>query len=166
MAVSVCIYGFLVCLVIVQVFNRYVLGHALMWGDELAKLLLVWGIMLAVPLCIYHKRHMGVDNLLAKLSPRNQKILWTFINLLIIGMGIFYIIEGFKLTGKNYVQIMATLHISKAVSYAAVPVCAIFWTLFAIADIFMVWAETPRTPLIAQEDLAAPEHKEGGDGTC
>lgn len=165
MAILIIDFGVMVVIVIAQVFMRYIVGHALMWGDELLKTLLVWGVFLSIPLCIYYQRHMALDNLLLAMPLKVQKVMYTVIDAMIIAMAVFYIFAGIELTSKNVVQIMATLHISKAFSVVALPVSAVFWIVFTIADLYYIYTGKTRTPLNPPSEALVSEERNGGTGT-
>ena len=69
MVIVVAIFGALVTLTVAQVFMRYVVGHAFMWGDELMRVLLIWGVLLAGGLAFYYHRHLALELRVQGLPP-------------------------------------------------------------------------------------------------
>lgn len=159
LTITIVIFGVLVALVIAQVFMRYVVGQAFMWGDELMRMLMIWGVFLAGSLCFYYQRHLAVDNLLTALPPKARKVVHVIISLLIIGLACFYVYQGLALTENCSAQTMASLHISKAFCVVSLPVSAALWIIFEVADIYYTIADKPRTPLIESAEVR-PDGKE------
>lgn len=147
MALCITIFGTLVALVIIQVFMRYIVGHALMWGDELMRVLMVWGVMLAGGVAFYYRRHLALDYLLNAMPKKAQKILRTVIWVLIFGISIFYVYQGFKLASQNWVQKLPTLHFSMFYLQMSLPVSAILWLIFGINDLYFVHTDQEPKPL-------------------
>lgn len=159
LTITIVIFGVLVALVIAQVFMRYVVGHAFMWGDELMRMLMIWGVFLAGSLCFYYQRHLAVDNLLTALPQKVKKIVHIVIALMIIGLACFYVHQGLALTENCSAQTMASLHISKAFCVVSLPVSAALWIIFEVADIYYIITDKPRTPLIESTEVC-PDGKE------
>ena len=55
------IFVAMLCLIFVQVLNRFVLGWPLFWTEEVVRMLLVWSIMLAVPLVTLRREEISVE---------------------------------------------------------------------------------------------------------
>src|SRR5699024_9078442 len=69
---------------LIQVFMRYFVKHATVWSEDLAIFSFVWCIMLAVPVAVARREHIGVDYVLSKLQGVKKRILDVFINLAIV----------------------------------------------------------------------------------
>ena len=52
------------CIMILQVFFRYVLNYSLSWSDELTRYFLVWSTFLSVSYCIRKRISIEIDQLL------------------------------------------------------------------------------------------------------
>ena len=148
LAIIVVIFGVLVALTIVQVFMRYVMNNALMWGDEFMRFLMIWGINLSGGIGFYYQSHMAVDNILVKMPPMVQKIMRTIICALIVALACFYVWQGSILVEQNIVQIMPSLHISRAYLSVSLPISAVLWIIFSLTDLYYVWTGKEREPLI------------------
>lgn len=159
MAVVIAIFGALVTLTVAQVFMRYVVGHAFMWGDELMRVLLIWGVLLAGGLAFYYHRHLALDYLLVKLPPLPRKIVETAIWLSIILIGCFFVYHGSILAMNNIVQKLPTLHFSMFYVQIALPVSACLWIIFSINNIYCLLTGKALTPL-HEDDQAVPKKEE------
>jgi TRAP-type C4-dicarboxylate transport system permease small subunit len=61
-----------VCMVIVNVFFRYVLNKGIFWSEEVATICFVWSVFIGAAACHKHKMHISID-LLTKLAPKSLK---------------------------------------------------------------------------------------------
>jgi TRAP-type C4-dicarboxylate transport system permease small subunit len=64
----------LVVVVCLGVFFRYVLNASLVWYDEFASYLLVWLTFFGTVVAAYHKRHIGFELVVDKLTPRTRRV--------------------------------------------------------------------------------------------
>lgn len=61
-----------VCMVIVNVFFRYVLNKGIFWSEEVATISFVWSVFIGAAACHKRKMHISID-LLTKLAPKVLK---------------------------------------------------------------------------------------------
>ncbi len=61
-----------VCMVIVNVFFRYVLNMGIFWSEEVATISFVWSVFIGAAACHKRKMHISID-LLTKLAPNALK---------------------------------------------------------------------------------------------
>lgn len=50
---------------LVAVFFRYVLNHPVIWSEEAARYLMVWGICIGISIATEKKAHLGIDILVS-----------------------------------------------------------------------------------------------------
>ncbi len=74
----------LVCIIVVQVFLRYVMRSPLSWTEEVALLLLVWFGMLAVAIAVYRHTHMAITVIWSRLSTPVRHVVNISVEVLII----------------------------------------------------------------------------------
>ena len=65
----------IVALTFGQVAFRYLLGHPLIWSEELARLLLIWLVFLGAAALCWDGRHLDVDVVVRLLGPRARRAL-------------------------------------------------------------------------------------------
>ncbi len=99
---------FMVAIVCVGVFFRYVLNAALPWYDEFASYLLVWLTFYGAVVASAHRRQIGFDTLVARLAPRPRRFLETTAELCAIAFQVVLLWSGWVLT--------AAVHADTAVS--------------------------------------------------
>lgn len=118
----------MISIILLQVFCRYVLNNALPWPEEAARALMIW-MMAVVAGEAYRKgSFVAIDMLLFALPERASRILKLA---LLVGAGLVL----YKLTSlgidffeRGFRSRAASIHISRAWIYLAMPVC--FFTMF------------------------------------
>jgi TRAP-type C4-dicarboxylate transport system permease small subunit len=55
------------------VFERYVFAMGMIWTEELARYVMIWAALLAIPCCAYRREHIAVDLLFCRLPRSWQK---------------------------------------------------------------------------------------------
>jgi len=63
----------LVGIMLVAVFFRYALGHALYWSDEVVRYLFVWFTLLGAAICLRQREHIRVEYFAEKLPMRIRR---------------------------------------------------------------------------------------------
>jgi len=122
-------------IMLLQVFYRFVLNHALPWPEEAIVILMLWSMYLSAAYLFKENGHIAFDYFVDGLSTKIKNVLKLINNLLIIiflGIIIFY---GFKMSiGVLHIKTGA-LRISRMIPYLFVPVSAIFMLIYSIQKI-------------------------------
>lgn len=132
--------GLLVIDVWVGVLDRYLIHWQLSWVEELARYIMIWAIMLAVPCAVCQRAHIGLDLLTRKLSPSAQRATVIFGDLV---MGLFFLYiayAGVTFAAKGLAQLSTVFGLQMAFPYAAIPV-AFF---LAALQTFLLMFANPR----------------------
>ncbi|WP_232302543.1 TRAP transporter small permease [Elstera litoralis] len=61
-------------LVFSNVVLRYAFGTGIVWGEEISRLLFVWLVFLGAILALKNHQHLGLELLVARLSPQGRKL--------------------------------------------------------------------------------------------
>ena len=101
------------------VFFRYVVGQALSWSEEVGTLSLIWLTFVGGAIGITRGSHFAIHLLLDSMKPVNQRILRTFIALLIMGFGLVLAPYGLELTFRNSTSITPGLGLNLGIQYAS-----------------------------------------------
>jgi TRAP-type C4-dicarboxylate transport system permease small subunit len=128
----VVIFGGITIVTIFQVFFRYVLNAPLMWSEEFARYLFVWGVLLATGIGLGKGSHIGVEIIFDRLPAPMRKNIRLFSSLLIIFFSLFLTFYGIQLVGKVMKTQSPALHIPMGFVYAAVPACSLIWVIFSV----------------------------------
>ncbi|HXV49226.1 MAG TPA: TRAP transporter small permease [Candidatus Binatia bacterium] len=92
--------AFMVVLVCLGVFFRYVLDASLAWYDEFASYLLVWLTFYGAVSASYQRRHIGFETFVARLMPATREKLEIVAEFLVLGFHIVLLYYGLLLVRK------------------------------------------------------------------
>ena len=119
--------------VLIHVFFRYFLDAPLKWGEELARLMMVWAGLLGIGIALKDRDHVAIEVFTCKLS--GKMLAWCNLVsriLIIIFVG-FVFIWGINLTVESYSTYLPAMNISWAWSFLSVPVSAAIQLIFLIS---------------------------------
>jgi TRAP-type C4-dicarboxylate transport system permease small subunit len=110
----------MVAVVSAQVLLRYVFNESLDWGEEVARLLFVWTIFLAIPLGVKEGAHIGIELVVTRFAPAVQRALGRVMaSLVIVLMGVVAW-RSTTLAAEQWDELLPTL--SASVGWFIVPV--------------------------------------------
>lgn len=109
------------------------------WSEELSKYLLIWCTFLGSAMCIRKGSLVGLEFLKNSLPQKQQKLLQTFLNLIVCLLLIFLIIVGFWAVKRVCFQITPVLKQSMGLMYAAIPVGSVFMLINQILTTIYLW---------------------------
>ncbi len=111
----------MVAVVSMQVLLRYVFNDSLDWGEDVARLLFVWSIFLAIPLGIKSGAHVSIELLVRSLPAAHQRWLTraTAVLSIVLMTVVFY--QAAILVIDQWDENLPALNVS--VSLFMVPVC-------------------------------------------
>lgn len=92
--------AFMVVLVCLGVFFRYVIDASLAWYDEFASYLLVWLTFYGAVSASYQRRHIGFETFVARLMPATREKLEIVAEFLVLGFHIVLLYYGLLLVRK------------------------------------------------------------------
>ncbi|MCB1762216.1 MAG: TRAP transporter small permease [Gammaproteobacteria bacterium] len=103
---------------------RYLLELGLTWTEELARYLMIWAALVAVPCAAYHREHIGLT-IVSDCLPRLPRIaLHLALDLLGIAFFLFLFVYGLRMTADGPNQYAMIFGLTMTLPYAAVPVSA------------------------------------------
>ena len=109
------------------------------WSEELSKYLLIWCTFLGSAMCIRKGSLVGLEFLKNSLPQKQQKLLQTFLNLIVCLLLIFLIVVGFWAVKRVCFQITPVLKQSMSLMYAAIPVGSVFMLINQILTTIYLW---------------------------
>lgn len=124
-------YLYLVLIVFVEVFRRYVLGDSSMWGEETARYAFVWMTYIAAAKGVKTRSHLAIDSLIT-LGGRKLKLtsyILSDICFFILAVVIMYYSMFPVLMNIEFDMAMTGSSLPMAIATIAVPVG---WTLIAV----------------------------------
>lgn len=132
------IFAVLVIDVLFGVFTRQVLNAQPAWTEEVARFLLVWLALLGGVLAYAGDRHLGVDVLVSRLHPRDQRISLVVSHVMVLGFSVaVLVIGGMELFRNRWAseQMLPALQIRKAWFYLVLPLGGFLISLLAVGKI-------------------------------
>jgi TRAP-type C4-dicarboxylate transport system permease small subunit len=110
-----CFLVFMVSLVIVNVFLRYLFSYSITWAEEVSTICFVWSVFIGASAVYKHKMDMGIDVLILRLPLSAQRYVRLLVRviLLLINGYIFYMSIVF--TSIAWAKPTAVLGVSSAV---------------------------------------------------
>lgn len=109
--ISIILLGFIVVIMGLQIFMRYILSNSLSWPEEVSRYLFIWFVFLGISYGIKHDVHIKV-NIIESLFPRLQKILFIIQDVLFLFFCVYMIKPGINVIKK----LMATEQTSPALN--------------------------------------------------
>lgn len=126
----------MVCIIFTNVILRYVFNSGLMWSEEVALLLAVWFIFIAMALGVKQDLHINITVIPDSFMKAWMLRLITIIKSVIVCcIGLVMLLYGWKLTQLTMTSIMPATQWPAGMLYAILPFSALFMIYEAIADL-------------------------------
>ena len=123
------------CIVIVQVFSRYVLNHSLFWSEELARYLLVWLTFLGASVAYYRRMHPSINLFQHRFSEHLKQRLRLIVHALSLVFFCVMIWYGIEFAYFVRLQTTPALSLPKWTIFAIIPISGALLALHAVAFI-------------------------------
>lgn len=126
--------------------SRYLFGTQASWSEELARLLMVWLVLLGSALVCREERHLGLDVIVRSWPPETQRWGRLFVYLVVIVFSAMVLtLGGFHLVQERFTagQTLPALGIAKAWFYFALPVSGVLTMLFMLESFWVTLSEKP-----------------------
>ncbi len=150
---ALCTAGFLV-VVSLQVFCRFVLEIPLVWTEEAARYLFVWGAFLGAAVAIGRGDHFTISIMVTSLAPRRQTRLDLLSLLLVIVFCLLLIWFGTAMSWR-FVHINSPIiPISQGLIYAVIPLCGLYGFLHSMLRLASVLGGPEPPPPAPPADAA------------
>jgi TRAP-type C4-dicarboxylate transport system permease small subunit len=104
----------MVVVVSLQVTLRYVFNTSLDWAEDVARLLFVWSIFLAIPLGVKQGSHIAIQLLTLHLAPAVRKLLFRVMALGCAALMAVVCYQSTLLTVQQWDEFMPTLNVTAA----------------------------------------------------
>lgn len=131
--------------------DRYFLALGGTWTEELARYIMIWAALLAVPCCTYRREHIGIDLLFRQIPVQHQVKARHLLDLLGIAFFAFLLYYGITMTRMGATQYATIFGMNMTIPYLSVPVTSAL-TIFQIV-VCMVRNGAGITPLYITREL-------------
>jgi len=136
--------------VVLQVFNRYVMNYVFGWEEETARYLMVWSSFLAAAYALREGEQLGMEFVITRLPVVGQRVLRTVCHLLVMAfLGVVAYQGLFVMMPQQLTQVSPSLGITMAIPYAAIPVSAVMLLCVEGMLLWQEWHAKPLTPASA-----------------
>ncbi|TFG85003.1 MAG: TRAP transporter small permease [Spirochaetales bacterium] len=126
----------MVLIIFANVVLRYVFNSGLMWSEEVALLLAVWFIFIAMSLGVKQGLHINIMLLPEARQPRwLKKTLGVLKSLATLTVALTMLVHGWKLVGFTMQSIMPATQWPAGLLYAILPVSAVIMIYESLMDI-------------------------------
>jgi TRAP-type C4-dicarboxylate transport system permease small subunit len=112
----------MLALALAQIVSRGVFHYSLDWAEELARVALVWSVLLVAPYAYRKGAHVAIVSFAEALPPRLRVASSVLINLLIVWILVVLFVESFAFWRRGLDISASTMDIPMAWIYAIVPV--------------------------------------------
>lgn len=127
------IMGYMVLAVCWQVITRFILKNPSTGSEEILRYLLVWTTMVGGAYAYGRRKHLSINMLAKKLSPRGQHILDIVVQLIVIAFCAVVMLMGdLRLVETTSNQISSALHLPMPYVYASILVGGVLIVFYAI----------------------------------
>jgi TRAP-type C4-dicarboxylate transport system permease small subunit len=129
----------LLALISLQVFTRYVLNIGLPWTEEVARMVLVWTVMIGAAIAMDRNEHYAITFIADRLKGVPRLVVLLLVN--VIGLVFLFVLVRH---GMNYVSSsMTTVYVSTQVArgwiYLALPVGAAIMMVSLVLNSIEAW---------------------------
>jgi TRAP-type C4-dicarboxylate transport system permease small subunit len=134
-----------------QVVMRFVFDRSPSWGEEIAILLMIWFGILAIPIGVKHKLHIGIEFIFRMFPPRAQYLVSRGIYLLIAAFGVMMIVYGIELSKFMNMSTLPATKLPSAVEYAVLPLSGLMLVYNSMEFVFQSYAEFLKQDQLPEE---------------
>ena len=160
--VNTFVVGVLMLLLLLNVWagvlDRYLLHWQITWVEELARYLMIWGILLAVPVCSFGREHICLEIVQRALPPSLHRLCLLAANLLALLFFAYVAFLGADFVSKGLGQVSGVFGVSMALPYAAVPAA---FGLAALQELLVLLRDLRRPPAALETGPAGPDPGQG-----
>ncbi len=126
----------IVAIVCADVFKRNLIGGSIMWGQEIALLLIVWMCFLSMAIGAENDLHISVHLFYNKMPKSVQNVLNYLNKLVTMAIGIFVGLYGVKLVKATWGQFLPASRLPAGMLYLMMPVGGFLMAYFMLLDLF------------------------------
>lgn len=129
---SAALIGAMVALALAQILSRAIFAFTLDWAEELARVALVWSVLLVAPFAYRSGAHVAIDSLAASLPPRLIVAVSLALNLLVLWICAEMFRQSLAFWSRGLTLTASALGVQMAWIYAIVPAAFAFLIMVGI----------------------------------
>lgn len=124
-----------ICIVVVNVFTRYIFNYVLPWGEEVATSLFVYTVFVGAAWCLRTRQHVGVDLLVNKLPKSARSIVHIITDALIVVLNGYITFLSYQFIVSSKLKTMPVLKISSVWLNAALIIGFGLMTIYSLIHV-------------------------------
>jgi TRAP-type C4-dicarboxylate transport system permease small subunit len=129
---SATLIGAMVALALAQILSRALFAFTLDWAEELARVALVWSVLMVAPFAYRSGAHVAIDSLAASLPPRLIISVSLVLNLLVLWICAEMFRQSLAFWSRGLTLTASALGVQMAWIYAIVPAAFAFLILVGL----------------------------------
>lgn len=132
----------LTILLMLQVVSRYALNHSFTWMEELATVMFVWMIYLAISAAVTKRKHLRIDFVLEMVPFKVKRAMLVLSNVIFAAFNIYIsivMVDVIKLLGKSKTTMLG---IPQRLVYVVIPVALVVTVIRLVQDTMKLMKET------------------------
>lgn len=132
----------LTILLMLQVISRYALNHSFTWMEELATVMFVWMIYLAISAAVTKRKHLRIDFVLEMVPFKVKRAMLVLSNVIFAAFNIYIsivMVDVIKLLGKSKTTMLG---IPQRLVYVVIPVALVVTVIRLVQDTMKLMKET------------------------
>jgi len=122
-----------VCIVILQIFFRYVLNDSLSWSEEAARYLFIWAAVLGFSSSIEARRLFSFDMVATMLPPAGKLVCRALYGVAVVVFLWALVVHGGYLASMTINQSSPAMNMPMSIAYTALPVGGVLMALHFVA---------------------------------
>ena len=128
-------------LVFLQVVFRYVWDSPLARSEEVSRFLFVWLTFISAANLVRIGQHVSVKSFVEMLPPVPKLIAEVIGHLIVIFCSVLFLVGGFGITTKEWIQLSPALQIEMGWIYLVIPIAAMLMIVWATVDLIATLCE-------------------------
>lgn len=129
---SAALLAVMLAVAVAQIASRALFNHTLDWAEELARMALVWSVLLAAPLAYRSGAHVAISAFAEAIPPRLLYATALALNLLTAWICGVFLLESFDFVARGFTIVASAVPLPMGWVYAIVPASLAALLLVAI----------------------------------
>lgn len=129
------IFGVIVLIALIQVFNRFALNSSLSWSEEAQIFGHIWIVFLGIPIALQRGAHLYIETFCDMLPPRARYVFDLAVELLWAAFGVSLVVLGWMVARIAHMQDSPGLEVPMSWPYAGMVVGGAYLLLVSLRRI-------------------------------
>ena len=129
------IFGLIVVIALIQVFNRFALNSSLSWSEEAQIFGHIWIVFLGIPIALQRGSHLYIETFCDMLPPRARYVFDLAVELLWAAFGLSLVVLGWMVARIAHMQDSPGLEVPMSWPYAGMVVGGAYLLLVSLRRI-------------------------------